>query len=104
MAQRSLSRVAEQWMRRCSEPHVGDRQLSGDRQLLQRAAGIPALSKMCFSVAERSACCAAVVVLIPARLPITVEATEDGVDVWIAGVNPQAFKQGEPSSKCFLTI
>ena len=36
------------------------------------------------------------VLFIPARLPIMVEGTEDGVDVWIAGVNQQVFTSGGP--------
>ena len=57
----------------------------------------------CVAVFERhckifTAChdrdCLAGVVFVPAKTPVKLEATDDGLDVWIAAVNPQAF-QGE---------
>ena len=32
------------------------------------------------------------VVFVPAKTPVKLEATDDGLDVWIAAVNPQAFQ------------
>ena len=36
--------------------------------------------------------CLAGVVFVPAKTPVKLEATDDGLDVWIAAVNPQAFQ------------
>ena len=55
-------------------------------QLVQRHSRIPA--------ACQHSICHAGVVFVPAKTPVKLEATDDGLDVWIAAVNPQAF-QGE---------
>ncbi|CAL5220012.1 g1957 [Coccomyxa viridis] len=34
------------------------------------------------------------VVFVPAKTPVKLEATDDGLDVWIAAVNPQVFQDG----------
>ena len=38
--------------------------------------------------------CDTAVVFVPAKTPVKLEATDDGLDVWVAAVNPQVF-QGE---------
>ena len=55
-------------------------------QLVQRHSRIPAACQRII--------CLAGVVFVPAKTPVKLEATDDGLDVWIAAVNPQAF-QGE---------
>ena len=42
-------------------------------------------------------CANAAVVFVPAKTPVKLEATDDGLDVWVAAVNTQVF-QGEANS------
>ena len=42
-------------------------------------------------------CVDAAVVFVPAKTPVKLEATDDGLDVWVAAVNTQVF-QGEVNS------
>lgn len=64
------------------------------RQVLQELRDILASNVLCMIAA---------VVFVPAKTPVKLEATDDGIDIWVASVNTQAFEGELHAVGCSLS-